>query len=59
MNCVLLCAGFATRMYPLTRDFPKPLLEVAGAPVLDYLMRQLMAMPQPVHAPRRTPTGVA
>lgn len=41
MNAVILAAGFATRMYPLTRDFPKPLLEVAGRPVLDYLLDQI------------------
>jgi glucose-1-phosphate thymidylyltransferase len=41
MNAVILCAGFATRMYPLTRDFPKPLLTVAGRPVLDYLFDQI------------------
>jgi glucose-1-phosphate thymidylyltransferase len=41
MNAVILCAGFATRMYPLTRDFPKPLLPVAGRPVLEYLLDQL------------------
>gem|GEM_PF-5386863 len=35
MNVVLLCAGFATRMYPLTRNFPKPLLPVGEQPVLD------------------------
>lgn len=46
MNVVILCAGFATRMYPLTKDSPKPLLEVAGKPVLDYLMEQLLALPQ-------------
>ena len=46
MNCVLLCAGFATRMYPLTKDFPKPLLEVAGVPVLDYLLRQVIELPE-------------
>jgi glucose-1-phosphate thymidylyltransferase len=42
MLAVFLCAGFATRMYPLTRDFPKPLLPVAGRPVLDYLMEQVL-----------------
>ncbi len=44
MNAVLLCAGFATRMYPLTRNFPKPLLQVAGRPVLDYLMEQIVSL---------------
>jgi glucose-1-phosphate thymidylyltransferase len=45
MIAVVLCAGFATRMYPLTRNFPKPLLEVAGRPVIDYLMDQLVQLP--------------
>ncbi len=45
MRAILLCAGFATRMYPLTRDFPKPLLPVAGRPVLDYLLDQLLDLP--------------
>lgn len=45
MNAILLCAGFATRMYPLTRNFPKPLLPVGGRPVLDYLMDQVAALP--------------
>ncbi|MDJ0847359.1 MAG: nucleotidyltransferase family protein [Myxococcota bacterium] len=43
MRAVLLCAGFATRMYPLTRDFPKPLLEVGGRPILEDLVSQLLA----------------
>ena len=46
MNVVILCAGFATRMYPLTRDFPKPLLEVGGKPVLDYLVGQILELPE-------------
>ncbi len=46
MNAVILCAGFATRMYPLTKNFPKPLLEVAGKPVIDYLMEQVVTLPE-------------
>jgi glucose-1-phosphate thymidylyltransferase len=46
MIAVVLCAGFATRMYPLTRDFPKPLLPVADKPVIDYLMDQLVDLPE-------------
>ncbi len=45
MNAVLLCAGFATRMYPLTSNFPKPLLPVADRPVLDYLLEQIAGLP--------------
>jgi len=40
-HAVVLCAGFATRMYPLTRNRPKALLTVGGRPALDYLMAQL------------------
>jgi len=46
MIAVILCAGFATRMYPLTENLPKPLLTVADRPVLDYLMDQIIALPR-------------
>lgn len=38
MKCILLAAGYATRMYPLTENFPKPLLEIQGKPLLDWLI---------------------
>ena len=41
MIAVLLCAGYATRLHPITRDFPKPLLPVADKPVIDYLVDQI------------------
>lgn len=46
MIAILLCAGFATRMYPITKNFPKPLLKVGGKHVIDYLMDQLIGLPQ-------------
>ena len=46
MNAILLCAGFGTRLQPLTDDTPKALVRVAGRPILDYLMEQLVAWPQ-------------
>ena len=42
MIAILLCAGFAVRMYPVTKDFPKSLLSIADRPVMDYLMDQLL-----------------
>ena len=45
MKVVLLCAGYATRMYPLTRDLPKALLEVAGAPILSHLLARTAVLP--------------
>jgi glucose-1-phosphate thymidylyltransferase len=40
-NVVLLAAGYATRLYPLTENFPKPLLKVAGKPILEFLLESL------------------
>jgi glucose-1-phosphate thymidylyltransferase len=45
MIAILLCAGFGTRMYPLTEDTPKALLPIAGRPVVDYLFDQLAHFP--------------
>lgn len=44
MIAILLCAGFGTRMYPLTENVAKALLPVAERPVLDYLLDQLLEM---------------
>lgn len=41
MKCIILGAGCATRLYPLTKDRPKPLLEVAGKTIIDYIMEKL------------------
>jgi len=38
MKVILLCAGYATRLYPLTKDTPKPLLSVAEKPIVQYLL---------------------
>lgn len=41
MKVILLCAGYATRLYPLTENQPKPLLPVGGKPMLEYLLECL------------------
>ena len=38
MKVLILAAGYATRLYPLTLTQPKPLLPVAGKPMIDYVM---------------------
>ena len=43
LRAIFLAAGFATRLYPLTRDRPKALLEVGGEPLLTRLLRQVAA----------------
>lgn len=44
MKAVILAAGYATRLYPLTKDFPKPLLPVGGKTILDHLMAKIVAV---------------
>lgn len=41
MKAIILAAGYATRMYPLTKNFPKPLLPVGDATILDYIMEKI------------------
>ncbi len=38
MKCLILAAGYATRLYPLTENFPKPLLKVGEKTILDWLV---------------------
>lgn len=44
MKCLILAAGYATRLYPLTENFPKPLLEVQGKTILDHLIEDIDAL---------------
>jgi glucose-1-phosphate thymidylyltransferase len=41
MKVIILAAGYATRLYPLTLAQPKPLLPVAGKPMIDYVLDNL------------------
>ena len=43
MHCLVLAAGYATRLYPLTENFPKPLLKVGEKTILDHLLDDLDA----------------
>ena len=38
MKCIILAAGYATRLYPLTENQPKPLLPVKGKSIIDWLI---------------------
>ena len=45
MNALILAAGYATRLYPLTLNKAKPLLEVGGKPIIEWLLDNLMDVP--------------
>ena len=41
MKALILAAGYATRLYPLTMNTPKALLPVAGRPIIDYITDEI------------------
>jgi len=45
MNVLILAAGYATRLYPLTHNKAKPLLEVAGKPMIEWVLDNLVPIP--------------
>jgi len=45
MNILILAAGYATRLYPLTLNKAKPLLEVAGKPMMEWVLDNLAPIP--------------
>jgi glucose-1-phosphate thymidylyltransferase len=44
MKAIILAAGYATRLYPLTENYPKPLLRIVNKPILDYLVDDLLTI---------------
>ena len=46
MKALVLAAGYATRMYPLTRDKAKPLLLMRGQTMLDHCVQKLETVPE-------------
>jgi glucose-1-phosphate thymidylyltransferase len=40
MKAIILAAGYATRLYPLTKDFPKPLLKLKDKPIINFIIEK-------------------
>ena len=41
MEAIILAAGYAIRLYPLTENIPKPLLNVADKPIIEHIIKKL------------------
>ena len=41
MKALILAAGYGTRLYPITKYYPKPLLSISGKPVIEYILDKL------------------
>lgn len=50
MKLIILAAGYATRLYPLTLNQPKPLLPVAGKPMLEHVVDHVTGIQEIDHA---------
>lgn len=46
MKALILAAGYATRLYPLTKEYPKPLLLVKDKPIINYIIDKLEGISQ-------------
>lgn len=46
MKAIVLAAGYAMRLYPLTKDRPKALLEIGGRYMIDHLMDEIASIPE-------------
>src|ERR1051325_7334070 len=50
MKLIILAAGYATRLYPLTLNQPKPLLSVAGKPMMEHVLDNISTIHHIDHA---------
>ena len=44
MKAIILAAGYSTRLYPLTKDTPKPLLPIGGIPIIERILKKIQAV---------------
>ncbi len=45
MQVIIPAAGYATRLYPLTENMPKALLDVKGKPIIEHIVHRLEQLP--------------
>ncbi|MBI2144043.1 nucleotidyltransferase family protein [Candidatus Woesearchaeota archaeon] len=45
MKAIITAAGYASRLWPLTKDIPKPLIEVKGKPIVEHILNRIAEVP--------------
>ncbi|MBI2140875.1 nucleotidyltransferase family protein [Candidatus Woesearchaeota archaeon] len=45
MKAIITAAGYASRLWPLTKDIPKPLIEVKGKPIVEHILNRISEIP--------------
>ena len=45
MKAIVTAAGYASRLWPLTKDIPKPLIEVKGKPIVEHIVNKVAEIP--------------
>lgn len=46
MKAIILAAGYATRLYPVTKYYPKPLLRIGGKTMMDFITDEINTIPE-------------
>ena len=46
MKAIILAAGFSTRLYPVTKNFPKALLPIGNKTIVSYVVEEILAIKQ-------------
>jgi glucose-1-phosphate thymidylyltransferase len=46
VKAIITCAGYASRLWPLTKDTPKPLLEVKNKPIIEHIISKTLEIPE-------------
>jgi len=44
MKCIILAAGYGTRLYPLTKNTPKPLIKIADKPIIEHILEKIIPL---------------
>ena len=45
MKAIITAAGYASRLWPLTKDVPKPLIDVKGKSIVEHILNKLAEIP--------------